>query len=106
MSMTETATSPTGTAATCIAVDSACDLPRSFIDANNIQILPITLKLGANTFLVSYAGDPKHIEECPEHQAFIAKAKQQGTTTMVSVRSTTAAINVGPGAFCLAFAAK
>lgn len=35
---------------TCIAVDSACDLPRSFIDAHNIRILPITLKLGTHNF--------------------------------------------------------
>src|SRR5690606_25794115 len=36
---------------TCIAVDSACDLPRSFIDNHGICILPITLKLGDRTFL-------------------------------------------------------
>lgn len=36
---------------TCIAVDSACDLPRSFIDAHDVRILPITLKLGAQNFL-------------------------------------------------------
>lgn len=55
---------------------------------------------------MSYAGDPRAIEKRPEYQTFIAKAKQQGVTTMISVMSSTAAINVGPGAFCLAFAAK
>ncbi|MCW8196775.1 hypothetical protein F6455_18435 [Proteobacteria bacterium 005FR1] len=55
---------------------------------------------------MSYAGDPQEIENRPEYQTFVAKAKQQGVTTMISVMSSTAAINVGPGAFCAAFAGK
>ncbi|MCW8196776.1 hypothetical protein F6455_18440 [Proteobacteria bacterium 005FR1] len=53
MSTTATASSIDNAvnANTCIAVDSACDLPRSFIDANNIRILPITLKPGEKVFL-------------------------------------------------------
>lgn len=55
---------------------------------------------------MSYAGDLKDIEGRPEYRAFIDHAKQRGVSTMLSVMSTTAGINVGPGAFSLAFAAK
>ncbi len=36
---------------TCIAVDSACDLPAAFIKEHNLQILPITLKLDGHNFI-------------------------------------------------------
>ena len=36
---------------TCIIVDSACDLSAEFIRKNNIQILPITVRFGNQTFV-------------------------------------------------------
>lgn len=33
----------------CIAIDSTCNLPRSFIDQNNIRVLPIALKLSGES---------------------------------------------------------
>jgi len=36
---------------TCIAVDSACDLPAAIFKEQDLQILPITLKLGGNNFI-------------------------------------------------------
>ncbi len=32
-----------------VAVDSACDLPRSFMDEHRITVLPVTLRIGAHT---------------------------------------------------------
>ncbi|MEX1032980.1 MAG: DegV family protein [Cellvibrionaceae bacterium] len=62
--------------------------------------------LSINAVNMSYAGDLKQIERRPEYQDFLEIAKQKGVVTMLSVMSTTAAINVGPGAFALAFATR
>lgn len=35
----------------CIAIDSACDLPLAYLQKHNIQILPISLHIGASTFV-------------------------------------------------------
>jgi DegV family protein with EDD domain len=35
----------------CIAVDSACDLPLSYLQKHNIKILPISVLVGASTFV-------------------------------------------------------
>src|SRR5690348_18477415 len=34
-----------------IVVDSTCDLPRKFIDDNQITILPVTIRIDGNTFV-------------------------------------------------------
>ena len=57
-----------------------------------------------NAVNMSYAGNPKIIEATPEYQNFLKSADYYGVTTLLSVMSTTAAINVGPGAFALAYA--
>lgn len=62
--------------------------------------------LSINAINMSFAGDLRDIETRPEYREFIARTEQKGVVTMLSVMSTTAAINVGPGAFCLAFAGK
>ena len=33
-----------------VVVDSACDLPRAFLDQNTVAVLPITLRIGDHTF--------------------------------------------------------
>ena len=34
-----------------IVVDSACDLPKSFIEENNIVVMPISVRVGDKTFV-------------------------------------------------------
>ncbi len=55
--------------------------------------------------VMSYAGDPVEIKSHPTMRKFEAFAKKYGIETVFSVMSTTAAINVGAGAFSLAYAA-
>lgn len=55
--------------------------------------------------VMSYAGDPDEIKSHPTMKKFEKFAAKYGVDTMFSVMSTTAAINVGAGAFSLAFAA-
>lgn len=55
---------------------------------------------------MSYAGDPRQIENTTAYRTFKTFAQDHGVTTLLSVMSSTGAINVGPGAFCLAFAAR
>ena len=63
------------------------------------------IKKGLRTKLVamSYAGDPEFIRAKPNYQGFVKHCERQGVETMLSVMSTTAGINVGPGAFSLAY---
>jgi DegV family protein with EDD domain len=53
---------------------------------------------------MSYAGNPNCIESLPQYGDFLNYANRHSVTTLLSVMSTTAAVNVGPGAFSLAFA--
>lgn len=55
--------------------------------------------------VMSYAGDPSKIKSHPTMAKFENFAKRHGIETQFSVMSTTAAINVGAGAFSLAYAA-
>ncbi|MGQ9426489.1 DegV family protein [Gilvimarinus sp. F26214L] len=52
---------------------------------------------------MSYAGKLSDIESLPEFRDFAGAANARGITTMLSVMSSTAAINVGPGAFSLSY---
>lgn len=54
--------------------------------------------------VMSYAGNPKRIQAMDAYQQFVQRCRAQGVTTLLSVMSTTGAINVGPGAFSLAYA--
>jgi fatty acid-binding protein DegV len=60
--------------------------------------------LTANVIVMSYAGDLNQIEKESAYQEFVGFARERGVPTLLSVMSTTAAINVGPGCFSLAFA--
>lgn len=60
-------------------------------------------KLLTKTVCMSYAGNPETIKKHPKYMELTRLAKKQGVETMLSVMSTTAGINVGPGAFSLAF---
>ncbi|GAB1263054.1 DegV family protein [Aurantivibrio plasticivorans] len=54
--------------------------------------------------VMSYAGDPRQIENLEIYQQFVARVKKKGITPLLSIMSTTGAINVGPGSFSLAYA--
>lgn len=66
------------------------------------------IKQGLATRLVtmSYAGDPADLKANPVIDQFIGYAKLNKVEVMISVMSTTAAVNVGIGSFSLAFATK
>lgn len=63
-------------------------------------------KLSVNVITMSYAGDLNDIYNNKDYKKFIAYAKSKGVPTLVSIMSTTATVNVGPGSgsFSLAYA--
>ncbi len=60
--------------------------------------------LKTNTVVLSYAGDPKVMGENRLIREFRAYAVTKGVEVLESVMSTTAGLNVGPGAVSLAYA--
>ena len=61
--------------------------------------------LYTNFVAISYAGDLNEIKEHPEIKSFIKFAREHDVKTKVAMMSVTACLNVGPGAFSLAYAA-
>jgi DegV family protein with EDD domain len=59
-----------------------------------------------NSIAMSYAGDPAIIRKLEDYQSFCEFARLAGLQTTLSVMSTTAGINVGPGAFAMAYIAR
>ena len=53
---------------------------------------------------MSYAGDPNVITSRPDYKSFIKHAEKNDIQSTMSVMSTTAGINLGPGAFSLGYA--
>lgn len=51
-----------------LVVDSACDLPRSFIERNHIEILPITVRIG-NAVLADHRNEQATLEFLHSHVA-------------------------------------
>lgn len=66
-----------------IVVDSACDLPQSFIEENKIVILPITLNLGGHQMV-----DRRDAEATLEFYAQHVAASAQAETTAFSAEQT------------------
>ncbi|MCP1726801.1 DegV family protein with EDD domain [Natronospira proteinivora] len=60
-------------------------------------------KLLTNTICMSYAGNPEVIKRYAKYKELCRIAKKHGVETMLSVMSTTAGVNVGPGSFSLAY---
>ncbi|UTA49325.1 DegV family protein [Simiduia sp. 21SJ11W-1] len=60
--------------------------------------------LATDTIVMSYGGLLEEIHDNPDLLEFRDFAKQKGVKTMLSMMSATAAVNVGPKAFSLAFA--
>lgn len=61
--------------------------------------------LESPTVCISYGGDLQRLERMPGYAEMKKSADENGVEILVSPMSTTAAINVGPGAVSLAFAA-
>lgn len=59
--------------------------------------------LGINAVTMSYAGELSELQKENAYQEFIAYASEHGVPTYLTMMSTTAAINVGPGAFALSY---
>lgn len=55
---------------------------------------------------ISYGGSPAQVSRLPGYARLAARAAEKGIDILVSPMSATAAINVGPGALSLAFAAS
>jgi DegV family protein with EDD domain len=62
--------------------------------------------LRTRTIAMSFAGDPVVIRKRDDYREFCLFAKTSGIETTLSVMSTTAGINVGPGAFAMAYVAS
>lgn len=62
--------------------------------------------LRTRALAMSYAGDPEAIRQKPAFVEFEQYAQSRGITTLMSIMSTTAGVNVGPGAFSLAYIAE
>jgi DegV family protein with EDD domain len=60
--------------------------------------------LGVNAICMSYSGDLSEIKKEKSYLKFVDYARSHGIHTLLSVMSTTAAINVGPGCFSLSYA--
>ncbi|NNF52171.1 MAG: fatty acid-binding protein DegV [Gammaproteobacteria bacterium] len=64
----------------------------------------ISYGLAKPLIAMSYAGDPARMRERDTYKSFAAFAESQGVELTLAVMSVTSGINVGPGAFSLAFA--
>lgn len=62
--------------------------------------------LDAPWVCISYGGSPSAVSRLPGYAALAARAAENGVEILVSPMSKTAAVNVGPGALSLAFAAS
>lgn len=65
----------------------------------------ISQELSKPLVAMSYAGDPTIISDRAAYKSFAAFADSQGIEVTLAVMSATSGINVGPGAFSLAYAA-
>lgn len=69
-----------------------------------ITVAAIDNGLKTNTVVLSYAGDPAKMGEHKLIRRFRRHATEKGVKVLESVMSTTAGVNVGPGAISLAYA--
>ncbi len=69
-----------------------------------IAIVAINRGLKANTVVISYAGDLAELEKHKSIRKFRNYAADRGVEVLESLMSTTACVNVGPGAISLAYA--
>ncbi len=73
--------------------------------ARLFEIALADVKKGLRTKVVamSYAGNPEVVRKLKAYAEFVKACEKAGVETMLSVMSTTAGLNVGPGAFSLGY---
>ncbi len=85
-------------------VDKAMRFDNGLVKLFNYAKEAIDNSLSINAIVMSYAGDLNDIYNNSDYKKFVAYAKSKKVNTLMSVMSTTAAVNVGPGSFSLAYA--
>lgn len=70
----------------------------------NNTVTAIKEGLAVNVICMSYSGELSEIQKEKSYSEFVDYAKNRGIKTLLSIMSTTAAINVGPGCFSLSYA--
>lgn len=88
----------TGAAATAMGYESG--LEKIFETAKGA----IDEGLSINAITMSYAGDLDEIRQEKGYRRFVDHAEKRGVPTFLTMMSTTAAVNVGPGSFALSYA--
>jgi fatty acid-binding protein DegV len=87
------------------AVDKERGFDRALIKLFDIARQAIDRGLATRIINTSYAGDPQVIRRKRAFVDFECYARERGIETLISVMSTAGGINVGPGAFALAYIA-
>ena len=85
-------------------VDKAIGFNKGLVKLFEKAKSAIENKLSVNVVVMSYAGDLNDIYKNDDYIKFIEFAKNQKVRTLMSIMSTTASVNVGPGSFSLAYA--
>ncbi|MDQ2070730.1 DegV family protein [Natronospira bacteriovora] len=85
------------------AVDKVSGFNNAVQKMMNIAKEEILHGLQTNIVCMSYAGNPRIIQDTPMYKDFKLFCDEHGVDIMLSIMSTTAAINLGPGSFSLAF---
>lgn len=85
-------------------VDKAMGFNKGLVKLFEKAKSAIENKLSINVVVMSYAGDLNDITKNSDYKKFIEFAKNNKVRTLMSVMSTTASVNVGPGSFSMAYA--
>lgn len=87
-----------------LVVDSACDLPRDFLEREQVELLPITVRIG-DAVQVDHRDEAQTLAFLESHIAERGASADQNVEVFESVMSTTGMVNVGRGAVVVGFAA-
>ncbi|HFD31384.1 MAG TPA: EDD domain protein, partial [Gammaproteobacteria bacterium] len=85
-------------------VDKALGYDKGLVKLFEKAKTAIENSLSVNVIVMSYAGDLNTIYDNEHYKNFIEFAKSKNVPTLMSIMSTTASVNVGPGAFSIAYA--
>ena len=85
-------------------IDKAMGFDKGLVKLFNKAKEAIENTLSINVIIMSYAGDLNDIHNNADYKKFIDYTKTKKVNTLMSVMSTTASVNVGPGSFSLAYA--
>lgn len=85
------------------AVDKVSGFNNAVEKMMNMAREEILHGLQSKVVCMSYAGNPRVIRETQMYKGFVEFCQENDVEPMLSIMSTTAAVNMGPGAFSLAF---